>query len=423
MKNEKEDIFYPVIGYQHIKSTLLRVLDVINNKEKYQKLNVKLPHGILLYGAPGIGKTSLSEAFIKNSKRTKFVIRKDKGNNEFIDSMSKIFEDARSQQPSIILIDDIDKFSDTKNSDFNAEEYVAVQALMEKIKNDDVFVIATANDKKRLPVSLLRAGRFDYVMEMTTPKGEDSKKVIEFYLSNKKVSKDIDTDKISKMLNGRSCAELEKVVNEAGIYAGMDNREEIKMDDIIKAALSIIYEKTLEEQTKSPYLLETAYHEAGHAIVAEYLEPNSIAFISVSNYDTDIEGITIYNQNDYYFNDMWFMENRVKSLLAGKAATEIIYGKHDVGADSDISRATEITSRFISSYCINDFENVHMDNTDSNEIKYKFEIVRNALLNKYYQEVKRILVDNRKLLDKVAKTLATKKVLFSSDIEKLKEDL
>ena len=184
MQNNKK-LFNSIIGYEEVKITLKRIVDVLENQDKYKKLGCTIPHGLFLYGPPGTGKTSIANEILSNVNRKKFIVRKNKSNGKFIDYLNGIFKQAKDHQPSIILLDDIDKFAE--NNHKNAEEYVVIQSLIDDVKLEDIFIIATANEEYLLPASLVRSGRFDIQIEIGTPDTKDSYKIIEYYLKKKKI--------------------------------------------------------------------------------------------------------------------------------------------------------------------------------------------------------------------------------------------
>ncbi len=421
MKKIEKDVFENIIGYDDVKNSLKMIVDVLNNKEKYEKLGCRIPHGLLLHGKPGTGKTSMANCIIDAVNRELFVIRKTSSDGNFVNYINKVFAEAINNQPSIILLDDLDKFSEHENDRSNDEEFVVVQSLIDHVKNKDVFIIATANDVYDLPSSLRRSGRFDIQFKIENPKEAEATKIFEYYLKNKKVDKDINIKNISVVLSGKSCADLEKVCNQAGIYAGYNDKDKIGMEDLLKAALEMQYDcnyiSASEEYEDS---IKVAYHEAGHALVGELLEKNSVSFITIMKNDGDISGFTSFHENDKYFSSFKCMENRVKTLLAGKAATEIVYNECDVGAGKDLERAFKIVSRFIDDYCLNGFEcRTNEGFETSNDTMNNYDKKVRELIDKYYNEVKIMLVEHRKKLDKIANELRKKKVLFQDEIDKL----
>lgn len=420
MKKNNKELFSNIIGYNEIKNVLKRIIDMLNNEDKYKEMGCTISHGLLLYGPPGTGKTSMAKEILNNVNRKVFTIRKIKSDGDFINYMNSVFNEAKDNQPSIILLDDLDKFSETDNKS-NNEEFVAIQSLIDDIKEDDVFVVATANDIMVLPHSLKRAGRFDIQVEVKNPKDEDAIKIFSHYLKSKKVDRNVNVKNLSYILTDSSCAELEKVCNQAGIYAGYKNKKSIGMEELLRASLELKFDANIEILDKeNEYDLSVAYHEAGHALIGEILEPGSVSFITITNSDSKIDGITIFSNNDNYFSDVKFMKNRVKSLLAGKAASEIVFNTCDVGTNSDLRRAYEIVERFVDNYCMLDFNSwIHNPYENSERVKESKDNNMNKLMQMYYNEVKSLLIDNRSKLDILASELKKKKILFKDEIEEL----
>lgn len=413
-----KELFKNIIGYDDIKKTLIRVVDVLNNRDKYEKLGCVIPHGLFLYGEPGLGKSTFVFDMLESVDRKSYIIRKNKSDGDFINYLNSIFLDARENQPSIILLDDIDKFSEDDDRN-NNEEYVTVQSLIDDIKNDDIFVIATANNKKCLPDSLLRSGRFDIKIKVDYPSEKDSYKIMKYYLRNKKLDDHVNIKNISYILSNFSCADLEKVCNQAGLYAGFLNKEKIGMDELLRASLELEYGTNIEScNNDDKYALNVSYHEAGHALVGCILEPKSISFITTMRADSNTKGITKFHSNEYYFDDFKYMENRVITLLAGKAAIDIVYNICDVGANSDIRRAYDIVSRFVDNYCMFGFNSWIRDSMEQSEkVKESKDIEINTLITKYYNKARELLIENRDRLDRLALELKNKKILFQDEIE------
>ena len=415
--------FNKVIGYDAIKLEITRICDVIKNSDKYQKLGVKIPKGLLLYGKPGVGKTLIANAFIEECGKKCYVCRKNLPDDEFINYIKKTFEDAKNNAPSLVLLDDFDKFANEDKDHKNAEEYATIQSCIDDVKFSDVFVIATANDLYLIPDSLIRAGRFDISIEIKAPKGTDAEKIIKHYLSEKNTVDNLDVKQLARILNGRSCAELETIINQAGIYAGFENKEKIEFDDIIRACISTIYDapETIKNETCEDNE-SIAYHEAGHALISEILEPESVTMISVGSREySSIGGFTAYYRDEKYWQSVKSMKNRVLCLLGGKCATEIKYGTTDALCSSDIERAIEVLKRIITIYAGNGFDKCspRYDSDLSDFQKYNQEKAINEELEKCYAQTKQIMIENRGLLDELASELNKKKLLISEDIKKI----
>ena len=417
--------FDKIIGYEPVKKELKRICDILVNSEKYEKFGVKPSQGLLIYGEPGVGKSLMADCFIKATKRKCFVCRKTKANGDFVDEITKTFEDAKTHAPSIILLDDMDKFANEDDRHTDTEEYVAVQSGIDNVKGSDVFVVATANDVYKLPYSLKRTGRFSKKLEIRPPEGKDAENIIKFYLSQKENVGEIDIKEITRLLNSRTCADLENIVNEAGIYAASEGKEQVEHNDMVRACLRVLYNAPEAEEevlfsNSSERNRMTAYHEAGHVVVAEVLEPESVTLASIANYDGDVNGITAYYQTKDYYNSIRYMKNRVKVVLGGKAATELEYGEIDVGASNDLQRAFKITARFIDDYCGFGFDSYVPIPNSVNTIDRCSDKI-GFFINNYYNEVKEILAKNREFLEKIAGKLLEKTTIMMSDIQEIKK--
>lgn len=414
--------FDKIIGYKDVKVELIRLCDVIKNEEKYKALGVSPIGGLLLNGQPGVGKTLMANCFIKESGRKAFICRKNKPDGEFVNEIKSMFLKAAENAPSIIFLDDMDKFANEDDYHRNAEEYVTVQSCIDEVKGKDVFVLATANGTKNLPDSLLRAGRFDTVITVNAPEKEDAVEIVRYYLSTKKSVSDVNAEDIARLLTGKSCAELETVINTAGQYAGFENKEYIDMDDITRACLRVIYHAPESATPHNKSVLEKiAYHEAGHTVAAEMLENGSVDLVTVRKNTGQIGGLTCYRFPDDYWVSKKSMENRVIAILAGKAATEIVFGETDTGANNDLHRVFDIVSRFADDYCSYGF-GYWEDRSSSPTRLEKREDRITADMEKYYAEAKKLLLENRTFLDNLAKRLQEKDTLVYSEIREIKKN-
>ncbi len=412
--------FDKIFGYELEKQEMLRLCDVLCNRKKYEGLGITLPKAILLYGEPGLGKTLMAKAFIAETGRKVFHCKKNKSNGEFVDEIKKTFEEATNNEPSIIFFDDMDKFAeDNLQQDCNKEEFVAIQTGLEEISDKDVFVIATANDIYNLPESLLRAGRFGKKLLFSSPSFDDSVKIIRHYLDSKKVSSNVSPDSLARILSGHSCAMLESVINEAGIYAAYNNAPEITLSHIREAVSTIMIDRTPlpKDDPNKPII---AYHEAGHA-VANLLAHRDVSSIAIGKCGQDGRSVGICaaakNNNLMSFDEV---ETRILVKLAGKASSELQFGKVDIGVEKDIEDAMEIiknnlqflvTYGFEYCYTTNKFyESQSPRQLDKNQEKAV------CLLEEYYNKAKALLKAHKDLLDAIANELLKKEILIYDDI-------
>ena len=439
--------FDKIIGYSAIKKELRQISDTLKNKDVYAGLGVSAPNGLLLYGEPGVGKSLMASAIIEESGRKVFTCRKDKPNGDFVKEIKATFDKAAENAPSIVYLDDMDKFTNGDERHPDAEEYVTVQSCIDEVKGKQVFVLATANNIRCLPHSLRRAGRFDRKIEVSAPRGEDAEKIIAHYLKDKKFVDGVDARTIARIMDGRSCAELETVINEAGLYAGFERAEAITMDHFMEACLRTIFDvpagnnddydddyddddcdeecettqqnNSLEDSTK--FLSQIVYHEAGHAVVSEILCPESITLVSAHNRGGESGGFTDY-YNDHSFAPLYWSKSRIIGALGGVAAIEQKFGIFDAGCDRDLDFAFDRTRDLVVNNCVC---GLHLHNNryeDSQRLWSEQEQAVSAEVEKYYRKAKEIISLNMEFFEKVAATLAKKRLLSAVDIKQIKSE-
>lgn len=410
-----------VIGYESIKSDLYRIIDIIQNPERYKALGVKIPRGIMFCGVPGIGKTLLAQCFMKECGRKSFVIRKDRPDGEFVGYIRETFRQAAEAAPSILLLDDLDKFANEDQMHRDAEEYVTVQACIDEYKDKDFFVVATCNDRKSLPDSLVRRGRFDKTFKMSFPRNEDAKKIIAFYLKDKAVADDIDVDEIVRYSEGHSCADLEAVVNEAGIIAGYEDKDLICQDDFRRACLRTFWgikKNPDDEACPADSLRRKAIHEAGHALLIEFFNPGDVSFITIERRN---DAMVLRKKDDYRFETFRNNEIEIMINLAGKAATEVVLGEIDMGTNSDLREAYDDTAVLLDNVAAYDFQSWCHGHETSKRVYDHLDDVKGAEVARYYQKTKQIIMQNRAFLDALIEQVIEKKTLTYKDIAPLRE--
>lgn len=414
-----------VIGYNSIKKELYRLIDVLNNPEKYNELGVHIPRGLMLEGEPGIGKSLMAIAFTEECNRKSYIIRKDKPDGVFVDYIRETFEEAMNNEPSIIILDDIDKYANEDYSHRDAEEYVTVQACIDSAKKKDVFVIATANDIRSLPDALRRSGRFDTIFHMNFPKGEDAKKIIEHYLRNKKCDESVEAEEISRFSRGHSCAELETVINEAGLYAAYDGRELLSQNDLKDACIRRFYGiSNDDDEASKEVIMKRVVHEAGHVVIAELREPGMVDFVSVSTKQARrIGGYVSKKQKEESLLSFESEETEIMILLAGKAATEIVLGEIDMGANSDLHKAFSRVRKLLDDNTGYDFNSWCHGQETSQNIFNHLDSVTGAEMSRYYMATKKLLLSNKLFLEAIIENLLEKKTLSYKDIAKIREDV
>lgn len=412
--------FDQVIGYESIKNELMQVCDMIRNPEVYKQIGAVLPRGMLLYGDPGLGKTLMAKALIRESGLQAFSVRKNKGKKDLLSEIAKAFRKAEEQAPAIVFLDDMDKFANEDSNHRDADEYVAIQTAIDDVKDKNVFVLATVNDYNKLPRSLRRCGRFDRQIEFTSPNPADAAKIMEYYLQGKKVDPSVNLDDLSRMLDYGSCAVLETVLNEAAIYAAYERRETICMPELIRAVMREAYDspETFRKMSEEE-IRQTAIHEAGHAVICEVLIPGGVGMVSVRAERNSCGGIM------HRCADKLTDEQQALICLGGKAAVEMMNpGTIAEGCAWDLTRAARSIRQQMENSAALGFALIDVQSDNYNEmsqfLNHRGEIVVQTELERYMRRVWEILQQHRLFLEKITEELVQKETLLHSDIQRIK---
>ena len=412
-----KDYFCEIVGYEDIKKELLIISDMLNNAEIYRKLGASINEGLVLSGKPGTGKTTMANCLICSVDRRTYTIRKKGSDGDFIKSIESVFADAKKNAPSIVLLDDLDKFSD-KDDDCDAEEFVTVQSCIDEIRGSDVFVIATVNNVRKIPDSLLRAGRLGKRLKVRVPKKEEATEIIKHYLNKSSMNDGLDAESIARMLDGESCATLENVINNAAIKAAYKRQNCVTMQNIIDSCLDLIFDAPeSDDRLPEDIRKKIAYHESGHAVISEILDPGSVSIISIRKTNDGDYGFVRYSRSEEDCDtSAEFNEAVIKVSLAGKATTEVVFGEVDMGANADLHNAFRRAKRLVDNHCMFGFQNwIEDDNTAF--VAENRNRAMAMVLEKNYLEVKKLLIEHRDLLDRMASELMEKTTLVYSDIQ------
>ena len=413
--------FDKIIGYKDVKQELMRYADILKNPEKYQKLGVTVPTGIMLIGKPGLGKSLMAKCFAEESGCSTYIIRKNAPDGEFVNLIRETYAEARENAPAVVILDDLDKYANEDPDRCDAEEYVTVQACIDEHKGGGVFSLATVNEECYLPSSLKRSGRFDEIIRIEKPEGQEAREIVAYYLKQKEIIGNIDIDEICRIMEKMSCAEIENVINKAGIYAGYRNKKQIEQCDLIAAYLRTRFQA--QDNTVSydeSEMKAVAVHEAGHAVVYEMLDPGSVSIVSVCPQDGDEKGFIKLRSPEGYPYSKTLHDHRIMGTLGGKAASEVVSGEIDMGCYSDLHQAFEMVNEYVDSICAFGFDAYEWARV-SDELLNKKEQLRTAELERFYHEAKRIIIENRAFLDAVVDALLDHKTVTYREMQELRE--
>ncbi len=413
--------FDRVIGYKETKQELMRYADILKNPEKYSKLGVTVPSGIMLIGEPGLGKTLMAKCFAEEAGCPTYIIRKNVPDGEFINLIRETYATASKNSPAVIILDDLDKYANEDQSRCNAEEYVTVQACIDEHKGSGVFSLVTVNDEFCLPDSLKRSGRFDETIRVDIPEGKEAREIIAYYLNQKDVIGNIDMEEICRIMEDLSCAEIENVVNKAGVYAGFSGKKKIDQKDLIAAFMRTQYQSKDNTLSFNENGIDTiAVHEAGHAVVYETLDPGSVSIVSICTPGSDNKGVVKLHAPEKYPYSKMLHDHRIIGMLGGKAASEVVSGEIDLGCGSDLREAYDMVEEYIDSKCAYGFYAFERCTSSAQLLDRKEQRVA-AEIERFYLEAKKIIIENRPFYDAIVEALLDHKTVTYREMQELRE--
>ncbi len=368
--DEKNKVYFKdVAGCDEEKEELTEIVEFLRDPEKFTKLGAKIPHGVLLVGPPGTGKTLLAKAVAGEAGVPFFSI----SGSDFVEMyvgvgasrVRDLFETARRHPSSIIFIDEIDAVGRHRGAGLGGGHDEREQTLNQLLVEMDGFggasgiiVMAATNRPDILDPALLRPGRFDRQVTVNYPTLKGREEILKVHARNKPLEKAVDLARIAQMTSGFTGADLANVLNEAALLAARKGKNLIGMNDMEESVLKVMVgtsKKSMKMSDKEKK--NTAYHEAGHAIMDYYLETQDpVRKISIVPSSKGALGYTLSHPNEDRFSVYkQELKERIASLLGGRVAEDIIHkGDFTGGASNDIQRATAIARSMVTRYGMSD---------------------------------------------------------------------
>ncbi len=433
-QNKWGEMFPNIAGYDKIREECAQIIDIIQRKEEYIKVGARCPRGWLFYGDPGMGKTRIVKDIahyvnypIVEISSSDAIKRKMTIDEDIVNGFAEAIEKGKS----IIFIDEMDKFAGYRKYLYEVPDNLKTQKILlhelDQIKDlDDIIVIATANERSFLGEAILRSGRFDRQVLFDYPNAEDRSEIIKHFLKNAKLAKEVLIHELVKMTAGCSCAEIECMVNEAKISAVSKQNSEIVLPDFTAALNRIIFNDIPKDDSKSNEQQKlVAYHEVGHAYMGYLLQPKNLHQASIIPQGKAVGKVKM-NGDDDFVKDKQYYEELVKIALAGMLSVKVMTGIMTSGNQSDIQNAFEIALKMVNegfygfeyvSITINKSSYDYSRLLADSKAQKLIEIVKNAS-----DEVEKILMDNKDVLEKLAVTLVDKKELSNSEIVSIIEN-
>jgi len=444
---QKKVTFKDVAGSDEAKEELHEIIDFLKDPQKFQKLGGRIPKGVLLVGPPGTGKTLLARAIAGEANVPFFSI----SGSDFVEMfvgvgasrVRDLFEQGKKNAPCIIFIDEIDAVGRHRGAGLGGghdEREQTLNALLVEMdgfeSNEGVILVAATNRPDVLDPALLRPGRFDRRVVVPRPDVKGREEILRVHTRKVPLSDDVDLSIIGRGTPGFSGADLANLVNEAALWAARQNRKFVMMVDFEMAKDKVL----MGVERKSLMLSEeekqnTAYHEAGHALVAAMV-PHADPLHKVTIIPRGMAlGVTMQlpiDDKHTYTKD--FLESQLAVLMGGRAAEEIFLEKVTTGAGNDIERATEIARQMVCDWGMSDLGPLafgkreeaiflgreiaqHRDYSEETAIRIDQEVKR--IVTNSYTTARDILTTHREVLERIAQALLDREVLDAREVKLL----
>lgn len=436
--------FKDVAGLEEAKIELMEIVDFLKNPQKYTELGGQIPKGALLVGPPGTGKTLLAKAVAGQAQVPFFSL----SGSDFVEMfvgvgasrVRDLFKQAKEKAPCIIFIDEIDAIGRARGKNAmtgaNDERENTLNQLLTEMDgfgtNQGVIILAATNRADILDRALMRAGRFDRQIHVEMPDLEERKAIFKVHMKPIKLATDVDSDFLAKQTPGFSGADIANVCNEAALIAARRNKKMVERQDFLDAVDRII--GGLEKRNKiiSPAEKKViAYHEAGHASVSWLLEhAHPLVKVTIVPRGKAL-GAAWYLPEERQITTFEQMYDEITSILGGRAAEEIIFGRVSTGALNDLEKVTKQVYAMVVFFGLNKrIGNVsYYDSTGQSEYSfskpYSEQTARvideevSKLVESAYERAKKILTDNKVMLIKLGDLLLEKEVIFREDLESI----
>ena len=358
--------FDDVAGQENAKREVSELVEFLRDPERFRRLGADVPHGVLLMGAPGTGKTLLARALAGEAGVPFFSISASEFIEVFVgvgaSRVRKLFEAAREQAPSILFIDELDSVGRTRGTGLGGGHDEREQTLNQILAEMDgfsgheaVIVLAATNRPDVLDPALLRPGRFDRHVMLDLPDSKDRLAILKVHSRKAKLGDDIDLGKIAGGTPGFSGADLRNLVNEAALLAARENSESVQMHHFENARDKLILgtERTLSIQPEERHRL--AVHEAGHTVVGWFLPyADPLYKVSILPRGKALGGTQLIPEKERHTLPEQYLHDQLALMMAGRTSEKLLLGSVSSGADDDIHRATVLARAMVSRWGMSD---------------------------------------------------------------------
>ena len=420
--------FKDVAGQDEAKESLQEVVDFLHNPGKYTAIGAKLPKGALLVGPPGTGKTLLAKAVAGEAQVPFFSL----SGSDFVEMfvgvgasrVRDLFEEAKKNAPCIIFIDEVDAIGKSRDSRYggNDEREQTLNQLLAEMDGFDtskgLLILAATNRPEVLDPALLRPGRFDRRVIVDRPDLKGRVSILKVHAKNVSLDETVDLDAIALATSGAVGSDLANMMNEAAILAVKNGRNAVSQKDLLEAVEVVLVGKEKKDRILSSEERRiVSYHEVGHALVSALQKDSEpVQKITIVPRTMGALGYVMHvPEEEKFLNTRKELEAMLVGYLGGRAAEELVFDTVTTGAANDIEQATKVARAMITQYGMSDrfglmglaeSQNQYLDGRavlncgDSTATEIDHEVMK--LLKKSYDEAKRLLSENRDVMDKIA---------------------
>ena len=436
--------FRDVAGLEEAKEEVKEIVEFLKNPKKFTKLGGKIPKGALLVGSPGTGKTLLAKAVAGEANVPFYSL----SGSDFVEMfvgvgaarVRDLFKKAKEKAPCIVFIDEIDAIGRSRgrgqmpgSNDERENTLNSLLVEMDGFSTDSgVIILAATNRPDVLDSALLRPGRFDRQISIDKPDLKGREAIFKVHIRPLKLNDDVNVKNLAAQTPGFAGAEIANVCNESALIAARKNKESIEMSDFQDAIDRVIGGLEKKNKIISPEEKKiVAYHEAGHAVAGWYLEhADPLVKVSIVPRGIAALGYAQYLPKEQYLYQTDQLLDEMCMALGGRAAEDITFGKISTGALSDLERITKMAYSIVSVYGMN--KNIgNISFYDSKQSDYNFtkpysdstaekiDLEVKRIVDSAYERTKKLLLDKREQLEKIANKLLEKEILFQNDLETL----
>ena len=450
LTSDKDKVtFKQVAGLTEEKEEVAELIDFLKDPKKFQKMGARIPKGVLLVGPPGTGKTLLAKAVAGEANVPFYYI----SGSDFVElfvgvgasRVRDMFKQAKNNAPCLIFIDEIDAVGRQRGAGLGGGHDEREQTLNQLLTemdgfgaNEGIIIIAATNRPDVLDPALLRPGRFDRQVTVNLPDVKGREEILKVHAQGKTFAKNIKLENIAKRTVGFSGADLENLLNEAALLAVRRNKKSITMAEIDEAHDRVLMgpakvtKKYTEQEKKT-----VAYHEAGHAVVGIKLEgANEVQKITIIPRGSAGGYNLMLPKEETFLSTKKELLETISGLLGGRVAEELIFHEVTTGAHNDFEKATKIARAMVTEYGMSDLGPVQFEHQESSvflgrdynksrnfssQVAFEIDQEQRKIINECYEKTKKIIKENKDLLELIANTLLEYETITKEQIDYLVE--